>query len=109
MTRLRLCWPVALSGICLVVAIYFSLTDTAFRLRGCRDEDYPEYAFLLIVSPVALVALILGTKACLPRTRSGPARRFLVGASLVLSILCAAYTIAALLEPGGGTCRPSDA
>jgi len=105
MTRLRILGPLALSGICLAVAIYLSATDTAFHLRGCRIEDYPELTFLIIVAPVALVALVLAIMASLPRTRSRPARLFLTSASLILSIIGAIVTIDVLLEPGGGTCR----
>ena len=59
MTKVHRYWPVALSGFCLVIAAYFALTDTAYRLTGCPVEVYPEAGFLFIVAPAALVALIL--------------------------------------------------
>ena len=91
------------------MAIYLSATDTAFLLRGCRVEDYPELTFILIVAPVALVALVLAIVPSLPRARSRPARLFLTSASLFLIIIGAIVTIDVLVEPGGGTCRSSSA
>lgn len=85
--------------ISLLVATYFTITDKAYLIRGCRVEDYPEAAFLLFISPAALLGLVFG----LIGARSGDRKH--VGASVTLSLVSMAGTLAILLEPGGGMCR----
>jgi cytochrome bd-type quinol oxidase subunit 2 len=90
--------PMFFSGACLASALFFSVTDTAFRLRGCRSEDYPELFFLILVAPVAVAAVATAILAL----RS--ARKWPFASSIVLSVLCVAMTIFALIEPGSGGC-----
>jgi hypothetical protein len=98
-TSARPYWPVGLSIVSLLVGVYFSVTDKAYLIRGCRVEDYPEAFFLLFIVPAALLALVLGLLGA--RSKS---RKYVV-ASVVLSIASIAATLGALFEPGGGVCR----
>lgn len=102
MNGVRLYWPVGLSAICLLVAIYLSVTDTAYLVRGCRVEDYPEAFFIFFVAPGALLAFVLGLRS----VRSEPGRRKpQVIASAILSIACIAATVSVLAAPEGSICK----
>ncbi|QIK77991.1 hypothetical protein G7077_02760 [Sphingomonas piscis] len=98
MSIARSYWPLALSVISLIVATYFTVTDKAYLMRGCRVEDYPELAFLLFIGPAALVAVAFGVLGLRSKTRKH------VGASVVLSIVSIAATVGVLFEAGGGQC-----
>lgn len=89
--------PIALSGFCLVLAAYFTVTDTAWRLSGCPSEVYPEYGFLFFIIPASFAALVLPIKGTFPRNRSNPrANRRQTILSLALSVLCLALTTASI-------------
>jgi hypothetical protein len=96
--------PIALSGFCLVLAVYFTVTDTAWRLSGRPSEIYPELGFLFIVIPASLAALVLAIKAAPLGTRSSPhldhRRRIL---SLAFNVLCLALTTA-FIWPTNSVC-----
>lgn len=96
-------WPMALSGVCLAVALYYSVTDSAYRSEGCPSEVYPEAAFLFIAVPVALLALLLATKIAFTNVGSR-SRRSLFTTSVALSSLCLAMT-ALFLWPTGSNCH----
>lgn len=97
--------PIALSAICLAGAAYFSYTDAAFIIRGCREEDYPEFVFYLFVAPTALAALLVAVRPLLSLEEF--ARKSLkayMGISLMLSIMGLLVTALVLAEPGAGSC-----
>lgn len=98
MSIVRPYWPLGLSMISLLVATYFTITDKAYLIRGCRVEDYPEAAFLLFIGPAALLAFVFGLLGARTRDRKH------VGASVALSLVSIAGTLAILVEPGGGIC-----
>ena len=98
-TSARPYWPVGLSIISLLVATYFSITDKAYLIRGCRVEDYPEAFFVLFIAPAALLALALGLLGARSKSRKH------VVASVVLSTASIVATVGVLFEPGGGICR----
>jgi hypothetical protein len=93
--------PLALGGVCLVAALYLSVTDAAYLMRGCRVEDYPEAFFLFFVAPAALLASVLAIRFIASRRRS------LVVASVVLSVLCVAAMVFVLTEPATSFCKPA--
>ena len=99
MTSARPYWPVGLSIVSLLVAAYFSVTDKAYLIRGCRVEDYPEAFFLFFIVPGALLAFVLGVLGA----RSNDRKHFV--ASVALSSASIAATLGVLFEPGGGICR----
>ena len=101
-TKVQRYWPVALSSVCLVVAAYFALTDTAYRLTGCPVETHPEAGFLFIVLPAAFVALILAVRGGVAEVSSQSRKKSLVG-SLALSLICVGLTLA-LIWPTGSSC-----
>ena len=92
------------SAISLAFAGYFSFTDRAYLLRGCRKEDYPEVIFLFIILPMALLALGAGLRSILDTRHSTRRRYSPLAISLLLSVLCIGITIAVLIEPGKGGC-----
>ena len=101
MTRLRNYWPLGLSLACLCASAYFSATDTAYVIRGCRVEDYPEVLFLFIVSPASILACALALQGA--RSRSGKS----LAVSLALCAACVVITAGILAEPGNSICKSS--
>ena len=103
MAKVRKYWPMALSGVCLSIALYYAFTDTAYVLEGCPMEVYPELGFLFIVAPVALIALGLAMKVVLADS-SVRSRRTSLIASVALSLVCLVLTMAAIW-PTGSSCH----
>src|SRR4051812_35822325 len=102
--KLKLYGPVAVSALCLAGALYFSLTNSAYVIRGCREEDFPELAFILFTGPVALIALVVSIASVRANVTLG-VKRIMVGVSLLLSLLSILLTLWVLFEPGGNVCR----
>lgn len=102
MTKVQQSWPVVLSGGCLVVAAYFTLTDTAYRMSGCPSEVYPEAGFLLLVGPTAFIALLLAITGMGAKARSR-LRRVSVSGSVLLSAVCIGFTLLSIW-PTGSSC-----
>lgn len=94
--------PVALSGACVIVAAYFTLTDTAYRLMGCPSDIYPELGFLLIVAPVAVTALTLSIIGMSVQNRPRLQRASIIG-SVVFSTVSIILTLWSVW-PTGGSC-----
>lgn len=70
-----------------------------YQFRGCREEDYPELAFLVFGVPLSLVSICLGLLT--GTRRSMPRRKLLIAGSLVSSLLCIALLPAVAFEFGG--------
>lgn len=102
MTQVQRYLPVALSGACVIVAAYFTLTDTAYQLMGCPSDTYPEAGFLLIVDPVAATALTLSIMSMNGQNRPRLQRASIIG-SVVLSTLSVILTLW-LVWPTGSSC-----
>ena len=94
MILLRRPWPSALSLVFLVIALYFSLTNSAFVIRGCGVEDYPELGFMLIVAPAALLGLLLSFGNLKARWMS-------VG----ISLFCLISIVVVLTTAAGSGCK----
>ena len=103
--KAKLYGPVVLSLLCLVAALYFSFSNSAYAMRGCREEEYPELGFILVIAPVAAIALMMSILSVRAKCRSRLRRyRIEVTVSLLLSILCILATLSVLFEAGGGVC-----
>ena len=92
-------WPLGLSAISLLVATYFTFTEKAYLIRGCRVEDYPEAAFILFIGPAALIAFAFALLSVRSQDRKH------IGTSVALSVASIGATVAVLFEAGGGICR----
>ena len=103
MARVQKYWPLALSGICLAVALYFSFTNTAYVLEGCPVEVYPEAGFLFIVGAAALLALIFAARIAFAELPARSGRTSFI-ASVALSAVCLALT-AVSIWPTGSSCH----
>ena len=98
----------ALSCLQLLVAAYFTVTNQAFVLRGCRLEDYPEVAFALVVIPLSVTAVAFSLASV--RADRGSRRSWVTTVIGVLLLTASAMlSIYILAEPGGGNCARSSA
>ena len=95
MILLRRPWPAALSLLLLATTVYFPLTNSAFVIRGCGYEDYPELGFIVVIAPIALLALLLSFGGLKARW-----------SAVALSIICFALTIMILTTGAGTGCKP---
>jgi hypothetical protein len=95
MTKSQRLLSLGLAGVALAVALYFTFTNTAWRLIGCPEQDYPEIAFAYLFTPAALMAFIPASL--------GQGKAALI-ASVTLSSLCLVLTVI-LVWPTGGNCQ----
>ena len=95
--------PLALSGACLAIALYFSMTNTAYVLEGCPSEVYPELGFLLIVVPLAVVALAFAWAAAFSGL-TARLRKASCTTSMALCVTCLVLSAVAI-SPTGSACH----